>query len=208
MTLEDLEKIVNAKAAFQGKKFEKFTTLTDKYLALTGITQLAGGKTIEELFAAADNKEKEIIAGKLAWCIPGGKGMGGIITPEPEKITKIISFDNDKPSEDGFTVSGSYGDGKITYNDTYYKRGVKLASTTGSVTFTSDDDYDMTIILSLSKSGRNVKINNQLSEVDGTENSSGNYYQMNPISISKNTEYTITKGNGEGGLMLIILSKN
>ena len=77
MTLQDLEKIINAKVAFQGKKLEKYTTLTDKYLALTGITQLAGGKTIEQLFEAADNEEKEIIAGKLAWCIPGGKGMGG-----------------------------------------------------------------------------------------------------------------------------------
>ena len=206
MTLQDLEKIINAKITFQGKKFEKFTTLTDKYLALTGITQLAGGKTIEQLFEAADNKEKEIIAGKLAWCIPGGKGMGGTITPEPEEITKIISF-NGSPSEAGFTVSGSYGDGNITYNNTSYQKGIKL-NNSGSVTFTSDDDYDMTIILSLSKNGRDVKINNQLSQVGGTESSQEeNYYQMNPISISKNTEYTITKGSGESMLMLIILTK-
>lgn len=115
MTLEDLEKIVNAKAAFQGKKFEKFTTLTDKYLALTGITQLAGGKTIEQLFAAADNKEKEIIAGKLAWCIPGGKGMGGedALKPKSEVDAETATYTAEEAAAYNLTLEGALQYGAI-----------------------------------------------------------------------------------------------
>ena len=121
-------------------------------------------------------------------------------TPEG---TILASF-NDSPSHSMFTVSGSYGDGKITYNGTSYKKGVKFDSK-GSITFTPTKDYKMTLILGTAKSGRNVKMNGTLTTAGGTENTEGKYYEMEPISISKNTEYVLTKGSAEGLVMLIKL---
>ena len=103
-----------------------------------------------------------------------------------------------------FTVVGDYGDGKITYDDTYYKRGVKLNSKT-SITFTPTQDYKMTIIMGTAKSGRDVTLNGTLLSVSGTENVDGKYYVLEPVSITKNTQYTITKGSAEGLVMIIKL---
>ena len=76
MTLEDLTKIINEKFEFCKSRLGEKESLTDKYLALTGITQLVGGKTIEELFEDANEEEIEKISGHILWCIPGGTGMG------------------------------------------------------------------------------------------------------------------------------------
>ena len=103
-----------------------------------------------------------------------------------------------------FAVGGSYGDGKITYEGTYYKRGVKLDSK-GSITFTPSQNYNMTLVLATAKSGRNVKLNNVLTTVSGTENTEGAYYELQPISITKDTQYVITKGSAESLVMLIKL---
>lgn len=93
MTLEDLTKIINEKFEFCKARLGEKESLTDKYLALTGITQLVGGKTIEELFEDAEDDEKEKIAGKLAWCVPGGTGMGGTnedaLKPKSEVETEV-----------------------------------------------------------------------------------------------------------------------
>jgi hypothetical protein len=104
-----------------------------------------------------------------------------------------------------FTVAGDYGDGKITYNGTYYKKGVKLNSS-GKITFTPQKDYNMTIVLSTSKNGRNVSINGVQTTVSGTTNTDGNYYEMEPIAITAGTQYQLTKGSAEGVVMLIILT--
>ena len=106
-----------------------------------------------------------------------------------------------------FVVGGNYGDGKITYDDVYYKKGVKLDSK-GSITFTPATDYQMTLILATAKSGRDVKINGVNTTVSGVENTTGAYYQMNPIAITANQEYVITKGSAESIVMLIKLEPN
>ena len=103
-----------------------------------------------------------------------------------------------------FTVGGDYGDGKITYNGTYYKKGVKFNSN-GSITFTPQKNYNMTIVMGTAKGGRNVKINGTQTTVSGTENVEGKYYELDPIAITANTEYVLTKGSAEGLVMLIIL---
>ena len=115
----------------------------------------------------------------------------------------LISFDG-TPSNSNFTVGGSYGDGKITYNGTYYKKGVKLNSS-GSITFTPTKDYNMVLVLATAKDGRDVKINGMKTTVSGTENSEGKYYEMEPIAITAGTEYIITKGSTESIVMLIKL---
>ena len=130
---------------------------------------------------------------------PGGDEPGG---DDPEGT--IIATFNDSPSNSMFTVVGDYGDGKITYDGTYYKRGVKLNSKT-SITFTPTQDYKMTIIMSTAKSGRDVTLNGTLLSVSGTENADGKYYVLEPVSITKNTQYTITKGSAEGLVMIIKL---
>jgi hypothetical protein len=86
----------------------------------------------------------------------------------------------------------------------YYKKGEKLDSK-GSIVFTPAKDYNMTIVLSLAKTGRDVKINGTATTVEGTTNTDGNYYQMNAIKVNANTQYTITKGSAESIVMLIIL---
>lgn len=130
---------------------------------------------------------------------PGGDEPGG---DAPEGT--IIATFNDSPSNSMFTVVGDYGDGKITYDGTYYKRGVKLNSKT-SITFTPTQDYKMTIIMGTAKSGRDVTLNGTLLSVSGTENADGKYYVLEPVSITKNTQYTITKGSAEGLVMMIKL---
>ena len=133
-------------------------------------------------------------------------GNDGDPTPADDDTPEgtILASFNDSPSHSMFTVSGSYGDGKITYNGTSYKKGVKFDSK-GSITFTPTKDYKMTLILGTAKSGRNVKMNGTLTTAGGTENTEGKYYEMEPISISKNTEYVLTKGSAEGLVMLIKL---
>ena len=103
-----------------------------------------------------------------------------------------------------FTVGGSYGDGNITYNGVAYKKGVKLDSK-GSITFAPTKNYNMTMVLATAKEGRDVKINGTATTVSGTENTTGKYYQLQPIAITANTEYVITKGTKESIVMLIIL---
>lgn len=130
--------------------------------------------------------------------------QGGGDEPTPEG-TILASFDG-TPSHAMFTIgsTSSYGDGKITYNGTYYKKGVKFDSK-GSITFTPKKDYQMTLILGTAKAGRNVKINGTQTTVGGTENQEGAYYEMEKIRINKDTEYILTKGSAEGLVMLIKL---
>ena len=104
-----------------------------------------------------------------------------------------------------FTVAGDYGDGKITYNGTYYKKGVKM-NNSGKITFTPQQNYNMTIVLATSKSGRDVKINDVQTTVSGTTNTDGKYYEMEPISVTAGTQYVLTKGSAESVVMLIILT--
>lgn len=130
------------------------------------------------------------------------QGEQGGTTPAPEGI--ITATFNASPSSPMFSVGGSYGDGNITYNGTSLKKGVKLDSK-GSITFTPAKNYNMTIVMGTAKNGRDVKINNVLTTVSGTENAEGKYYQLQPIAITKDTQYVITKGSAEGLVMVIIL---
>jgi len=132
----------------------------------------------------------------------GGGEQGGGDEPAPEGAI-LASFDG-SPSSSMFTVGGSYGDGKITYNNIGYKKGVKLDSK-GSITFTPASNYLMTLVLATAKDGRDVKINNETTTVSGTENSEGKYYELQPIAITKGTQYVLTKGSKESIVMLIKL---
>ena len=145
--------------------------------------------TLVGIFGEEDSSEEE---------------QGGGDEPTPEG-TILASFDG-TPSHAMFTIgsTSSYGDGKITYNGTYYKKGVKFDSK-GSITFTPKKDYQMTLILGTEKAGRNVKINGTQTTVGGTENQEGAYYEMEKIRINKDTEYILTKGSAEGLVMLIKL---
>ena len=145
--------------------------------------------TLVGIFGEEDSSEEE---------------QGGGDEPTPEG-TILASFDG-TPSHAMFTIgsTSSYGDGKITYNGTYYKKGVKFDSK-GSITFTPKKDYQMTLILGTAKAGRNVKINGTQTTVGGTENQEGAYYEMEKIRINKDTEYILTKGSAEGLVMLIKL---
>ena len=122
----------------------------------------------------------------------------------PEEGTILASFDG-APSHSMFTVGGDYGDGKITYNGTYYKKGVKLNSN-GSITFTPTKNYQMILVLGTAKDGRDVNMNGKTTTVGGTENATGKYYEMQPIDIVAGTEYVLKKGSKEGLVMLIILN--
>lgn len=130
----------------------------------------------------------------------GGEEQGG---DEPAPTGTITASFDGSPSNSMFTVAGDYGDGKITYNGDYYKRGVKLNSK-GSITFTPTNDYKMTMILSTAKGGRTVKVND-VETAGGTENTEGKYYVITSQNITKGTQYVIKKGDGESILMLIIL---
>ena len=133
---------------------------------------------------------------------PSGDDEPGGDEPTPTE-TIIASFDG-APSHSMFTVAGDYGDGKVTYKDTYVKKGLKLDSK-GSITFTPARDYNMTIVMGTAKSATNVKLNGTLTTVSGTANTEGKYYELQPIAISANTEYVISKGSAEGLVMFIIL---
>ncbi len=128
-------------------------------------------------------------------------------TPDPEPVPDgelLVSF-NGSASNNAFTVGGDYGDGKVTYNNVFYKKGVKLNSK-GSVKFTAAKNYDMTLVLATAKPGRDVKLNGTTTTVSGTENTAGAYYELAPIAIEKDKEYTLTKGSEESILMLIKLT--
>lgn len=133
----------------------------------------------------------------------GGEGGGDDPQPIPDGVI-VASFDG-APSNSMFTVGGDYGDGKITYNGTYYKKGVKMNSN-GSITFTPQKNYQMTIVMATSKSGRDVMINGETTTVSGTENTEGKYYELQPIAITAGTQYQLKKGSQEGIVMLIILT--
>ena len=132
----------------------------------------------------------------------GGSGEQGGNTPTP--ATAILASFDASPSNSMFTVGGDYGDGKITYDGIYYKKGVKLNSK-GSITFTPAANYKMTIVMATAKDGRNVKINGELTTVSGTLSSDGTYYELEPIAITAGTQYVLTKGSAEGIVMLIKL---
>ena len=125
---------------------------------------------------------------------------GNTETPEG---TILASFDG-APSNSMFTVGGDYGDGKATYEGTYYKKGVKLNSK-GSITFTPQKDYQMTLVLATAKTGRDVTLNGKTTTATGTVNTEGAYYEMQPIAIDAGTKYVITKGSAESIVMLIKL---
>ena len=124
--------------------------------------------------------------------------------PQPQDGVILATFDG-SASNTMFTVGGSYGDGKITYDGVYYKKGVKLDSK-GSITFTPQKDYNMTLVFATAKSGRDVMINNAVTTVSGTENTEGAYYELAPIAITAGTEYKISKGSAESILMIIKLT--
>ena len=134
----------------------------------------------------------------------GEQGNEGEDDDEPTPEGTILASFDGSPSHSMFTIGGDYGDGKITYNGTYYKKGVKLNSK-GSITFTPTTDYNMTLVLATAKKGRDVKVNGVTTTVSGTGNTEGAYYQLEPITITANTEYTLTKGSDESIVMLIIL---
>ena len=134
----------------------------------------------------------------------GGDNGGGDNGGGDTEGVILATFDG-TPSHSMFTVGGSYGDGKITYNGTYYKKGVKLNSN-GSITFTPTKDYNMVLVLATAKEGRDVKINGEKTTVSGTTNTEGAYYEMEPIAITAGTEYVITKGSGESIVMIIKLT--
>ena len=134
-----------------------------------------------------------------------GGGEGGGDNPQPTPDGVIVGSFDGAPSNSMFTVGGDYGDGKITYNGTYYKKGVKMNSN-GSITFTPQKNYQMTIVMATSKSGRDVKINGETTTVSGTENTEGKYYELQPIAITAGTQYQLTKGTQEGIVMLVILT--
>ena len=137
----------------------------------------------------------------------GEQGGGDDPTPGDDPVvpegTIVATFDG-SPSSSMFTVGGNYGDGKITYEGTYLKKGVKFDSK-GSITFTPTKNYNMTLVLATAKSGRDVKVNDVTTTVSGTENTEGAYYELQPIAITKDTQYTLTKGSGEAIVMVIKL---
>lgn len=125
--------------------------------------------------------------------------------PEPQEGNIICTFDG-SPSHLMFTVSSTtaYGDGKINYDGTYLKKGVKLDSK-GAICFTPQKDYNMILVLATAKSGRDVKLNNVKTTVSGTENAAGAYYELQPIALTSGTTYTILKGSAESLVMMIKL---
>ena len=110
-------------------------------------------------------------------------------------------------------VRGGYGDSKgesANYSLTDYYQ--ILAHDGGDSVYhkvqynnNPQKNYNMTIVMGTAKGGRNVKINGTQTTVSGTENVEGKYYELDPIAITANTEYVLTKGSAEGLVMLIIL---
>lgn len=136
----------------------------------------------------------------------GGEQGGGEVQPTPVPEGDIVAtFDGAPSVPNMFTIGGSYGDGKITYNGQLLKKGVKLDSK-GSIAFTPAKDYQMTIVLSTLKDGRDVKVNGTTTS-GGTLNEAGAYYVVNPVSVKAGTTYTLTKGSKESIVMVIILNE-
>lgn len=125
--------------------------------------------------------------------------------PEPQENTIICTFDG-APSSTMFSVSSTtaFADGKITYDGIYMKKGAKLDSK-GSITFTPQKNCNMTLVLATVKSGRDVKLNDVKTNVSGTENPTGAYYELQPIALTSGTTYTILKGTAESLVMMIKL---
>ncbi len=135
----------------------------------------------------------------------GGEQGGGGDNPQPTPEGTITTTFDGAPSTNIFNVGSSeYGDGKITYNGTSLKKGIKLNSK-ANITFTPQKNYNMTLILAEKNNATDVLLNGAKTTVSGSSNTEGKYYQMNPIAVSAGTEYTIKKGTAEGILMVIIL---
>lgn len=132
----------------------------------------------------------------------GGEQGGGEVTPAPEG-TIFCSFDG-SPSNTMFTATGTYGDGKITYDGVYYKKGLKLNSS-ASITFTPQKNYMMTIVFAQTKDGRNVKLNEETTTATGTENADGKYCEVKNIPVTAGTAYTMKRGTDESIVMIIKL---
>lgn len=132
----------------------------------------------------------------------GGEQGGGEVTPAPEG-TIFCSFDG-SPSNTMFTATGTYGDGKITYDGVYYKKGLKLNSS-ASITFTPQKNYMMTIVFAQTKDGRNVKLNEETTTATGTENADGKYCEVKGIPVTTGTAYTMKRGTDESIVMIIKL---
>ena len=175
--------------ATQDKNYDVITDLSNKLKNYTN-SALVGIFGDENAESSEQGSEEQ-----------GGEEQGGD-TPTPEGII-LASFDG-QPSSNMFTVGGSYGDGKITYDGVYYKKGVKMDSK-GSITFTPAKNYNMTLVMGTAKNGRDIKLNGTVTTVSGTENAEGLYYEMKPIAITAGTQYVITKGSAEGLVMLIKL---
>ena len=131
-----------------------------------------------------------------------------IPNPDPQEGTIICTFDG-APSNTMFSVSSTtaYGDGKITYDGTYLKKGVKLDSK-GAITFTPQKNCNMTLVLATAKTGRDVKLNDKITTVSGSEDSEGAFYELLPITLTSGTTYTILKGSAESLVMMIKLEGN
>jgi hypothetical protein len=63
----------------------------------------------------------------------------------------------------------------------------------------------MTIVLATTKTATDVSLNGTKTTVGGTTNTEGAYYEMEPIAVTANTQYAITKGTAESILMVIKL---
>ncbi len=133
----------------------------------------------------------------------GGEQGGGEVTPAPEG-TIFCSFDG-TVSNSMFSVNeGNLGDGKITYEGVYYKKGEKLDSK-GYIKFTPQKNYLMTIVFSMAKPGRSVKLNGTETTATGTDNAEGNYCEVKGIPVTAGTECNLTKGSAESMVMIIKL---
>ena len=86
MTIDKFEELVASKYAFRTGESSSSLSLTDMFLALTGITYLTDD--IEDLIdQIEDDKAKETFIDKLAWHIAGGAGMeelNGSIEPQDQ----------------------------------------------------------------------------------------------------------------------------
>jgi pectate lyase len=158
----------------------------------------------DTVLAGKIDNYKSTLVGIFGDDASSGDDPHGTDDPEiPVEGTITASFDG-APSNSMFSVAGDYGDGKITYDGIYYKKGVKLNSK-GSITFTPSRDYKMTLVLATAKTGRDVNLNGTTTTAGGTVNTEGAYYKMEPINITAGTQYVITKGTAESIVMLIIL---
>ena len=96
MTIDKFEELVASKYAFRTGESSSSLSLTDMFLALTGITYLTDD--IEDLIdQIEDDEAKETFIDKLAWHIAGGAGMEELNdTSEPS--------DEDEPTVETYTA--------------------------------------------------------------------------------------------------------